>query len=115
MSQHFEMTDATPLACSVIVIQSYAKVASTLLHFTNQIGVLKGSIDHKLQYLRTPIRYLGTCTHFCQFLPLSLYSYQITVMEVTLEIVLHVWEMRLVDDVVLSILYYPVNGTFHNL
>ena len=64
MSQHFEMTDATPLACSVIVIQSYAKVASTLLHFTNQIGVLKGSIDHKLQYLRTPIRYLGTCTHF---------------------------------------------------
>jgi len=65
MSQHFEMTDATPLACSVIVIQSYAKVASTLLHFTNQIGVLKGSIGHKLQYLRTPIRYLYS------FLPIS--------------------------------------------
>ena len=47
MSQHFEMTDATPLACSVIVIQSYAKVASTLLHFTNQIGLLKGSIDDR--------------------------------------------------------------------
>lgn len=124
MSQHYEMTDATPLACSVIVIQSYTKVAGTLLHIINQIGSSIGFIDYEWQIM-------NLLTHVCMYLLhtyktirkvlvlifanfyhcLCMYSYQITVIEVTLEIL---WEMRSVDDLVLSILYWG-NGTFHNL
>ena len=93
MSQHYEMTDATPLACSVIVIQSYTKVAGTLLHFTNQIhrfinrfhwlwGVANNASTYLhmcvcTYYVRTYVQNnkKSTCTHFCQFLSLSLYVF----------------------------------------